>query len=294
MKKIICFNGEDKTEWIKIVSYWQKELDDLTGIKVTIRIDNFNTVEELLPVHIVLLAGLIQRIYDCRCQECFLSCNNVQVRDFLINDLRLPAYWGTNKKAFIDSGTDTIFNLWHATDQEKEFYSRSVPEYLKRKFFKNKDLSAVQTSIMEIYQNVFDHADAQGNSFSYMKYDKMTTRLYVAVCDFGKGIARSIRDFFEDVENDVEALQKAIEPLITTQSRTHNKGWGLSNIVGHIQDGDNLRIVSNNAILILSAGQIKSYLLDVEFMGTLIFYDVSLNNFEDEEIIDNFELDFDF
>ena len=32
--------------------------------------------------------------------------------------------------------------------------------------------------------------------------------------------------------------------------------------------------------------------LDIIFKGTLIYYEVSLSQFEDEEIIDNFDLNF--
>ncbi len=293
MEKEITFNGMDRYSWIKAISNWESEQISSSGSTVKININDITKTEELEPIHIVLLACFIQKIFDLGYEGCSLNCKH-EVKRYLIDDISLPQYWGTTKSSHIDSPTETIFNLWHVSDDQKEIYSDQTHQYLKRHFFKNRDLSTIKNSLLEIFYNIFDHADAKGNCFSLMKYDKDSTRLHVAVCDFGKGIAKSMRDCFVDIDCDQKALQEAVKSMITTRSQSHNMGMGLGNILDHIQDGDTLKIVSNRAILILAANQMKVMPLDAHFPGTLIFYDISLSNFEIDENYATFELDFDF
>ncbi len=293
MNRNIILSGTDRTDWIKTISEWKRVVALNANITIYICINNVDDIDELEPAHIVLLACFIQNIFDLGYGHCVLTSDNKDIEAFLTNDVNLTRYWGDDVKEHIDSETETIFNLWHISDSGKETYSNQVHEYLKRHFFKNIDLSTVKLSMLEIFYNIFDHADSCGNSFSYMKYDKETARLHVAVCDFGKGIAKSIRDCFKDVDSDELALQKAILSMVTTQSRSHNMGMGLANILAHIGEGDTLRIVSNRAILIRASERTRALPLEFNFPGTLIFYDISLKNFEVDESYATFGLDFD-
>lgn len=173
-----------------------------------------------------------------------------------------------------------------------EFYAHDIVKYLKNRFFNNKDLSAIKQALLEVFYNIFDHADAQNNAFSFMKYDKREQVLYVAVCDFGRGIADSIRGVFCDIKNDKDALLKATEDRVTIQSKAHNRGMGLGEIIHQIQEGGSLRILSNAAFLVYKDGCIEIFDAEFNFGGTLIYYNIPLSNFEDIEEIDNFDLNF--
>ncbi|OAV63836.1 hypothetical protein Barb6XT_03030 [Bacteroidales bacterium Barb6XT] len=83
-----------------------------------------------------------------------------------------------------------------------------------------------------------------------------------------------------------------MEDKFTTQSQQHNKGMGLGNIRSTCTEKDALCIVSNGGFLHVTRDEIKNYkLMDFQFNGTLIYYDLSLAHFEDdEEAIGNLEL----
>lgn len=64
--------------------------------------------------------------------------------------------------------------------------------------------------LSELYFNIFDHAEANGVSFSYIHCDDEDV-IHIAICDFGKGIASTMRRAFPDIKDDAEALAKALE-----------------------------------------------------------------------------------
>ncbi len=80
-----------------------------------------------------------------------------------------------------------------------------------------------------------------------------------------------------------------MEDKFTTHSRSHNAGFGLGNIRLACTKRDALRIISNNGFLFADREKIESEATDFNFKGTLIYYELSLDHFEDEEIIANFE-----
>ena len=142
--------------------------------------------------------------------------------------------------------------------------------------------------MIEAYYNVFDHADANGNAFSLIKYDDDDERLHVAICDFGKGIAKSVRDFTPDITNDRDALLKSIETDFTVGSKSHNKGKGLDNI---LSCSSVVRIFCNNALLLKTdAGGVSTFDVNFHFGGTLIYLEIDLSLTEDEEILEEFDL----
>lgn len=95
----------------------------------------------------------------------------------------------------MDAMDGNIFNLWRIVESQKDLYAKNVELYFQNNFFRGKDLSAVSLSMVEAFYNVFDHAMAGGNAFSFIKYEKDKGKLLVAICDFGIGIAKSVRDF---------------------------------------------------------------------------------------------------
>lgn len=120
-----------------------------------------------------------------------------------------------------------------------------------------------------------------------IKYDKDSELLHVAVCDFGKGIAKSVRDFTPDITNDKDALLKSIEADFTVGSKSHNKGKGLDNI---LSCSSVVRIFCNNALLLKSDAGIRIFDVDFHFFGTLIYLKIDLSLTEDEEILEEFDL----
>lgn len=288
--RTIEFNGLDRGNWIKTISNvanskFHKDEEKIVLLKFV----NIDT-QKMESIHLVTLACLIE----------FLDGKNYSIRtdalaetgNFLFTILKFNEYWGDRKQNYTRANNDLILNLWRIVDEEKETHSLKVHNYLRQHFFKRKDLSAVKNSLDEVYCNIFDHADAKGNSFSFIKFDKENEKLHVAVCDFGKGISRTVREKFPNIETDAEALKKAMEDNFTIGSQDHNKGMGLGNIYRTCFDNDVLRIISNNGFLYAKNDIIQVRNNNFNFSGTLIYYEVSLSHFEDEEMKQIFNLDF--
>ena len=146
----------------------------------------------------------------------------------------------------------------------------------------------MQTKINELYYKIFDHAEANGNAFSYISADVNARTISVAVCDFGKGIARTLREAHPEYETDWDALENAIKKGITSRSKSHNAGLGLYNIVSMLKEEDSLRIISNNSFGVYIGKSKKFYKLGRNFDGTLIYMKMSIDSLEEEEIVESF------
>lgn len=290
MEYVITFPSLNRGEWLRVISEatYATDIDPLD--KVIVDITCVKSIEELQAVHITTLACLIEDLRNRgRCSSLDLRTETDTIMNFFIDELGIQRYFMQNEN-FVETETETIFNLWRINDAEKETRSYQIAEYLEKRFFQNKDLSAVQLSIVEAYYNIFDHADANGNAWSYMVFDKAKQKLYVAICDFGTGIANKVREHVPTITSDADAIEKAMEERFTTQSREHNGGRGLGSIRYACTEDDVLRILSQTGLLFVKRDAIRKYTSNFLFPGTLIYYELSLEHFEDKEIIDTFEL----
>lgn len=217
--------------------------------------------------------------------EVFLSTNNNDVFHFIYDDLGFSEYWSKGKNYVEAPGYDSIFNLWRITEEGKDLYAKRVEEYLRRTYFAHKDLSAVSVGLVEAYYNVFDHAQAKGNAFSLIQFDEETSVLYIAISDFGIGIAQSVSDYDKGITNDKDAILKALEDKFTVKSTERNKGMGLSIIIAPAKEA---RIFSHNGLVYKHNSVIEGFDCEMSFPGTLIYYEIDLSQMDDEEIMDEF------
>ena len=275
----IYFSSPNRIEWIQTVSKSAR----LTDMEIIIRLSDEIWPDDLYPFHIVSLACMIQSSKE---RGSSVSIRNNRIGRYIYNELNFGHYF-KDDAGYIPASQETIFNLWRIKQDQMDTFGFLVTNYFRQSFFKEKDLSGVKLSLTEAFYNIFDHADAKGNAFSMLKYDDRLKRLNVAVCDFGCGIPQNVRKIVK-VESDKEALGYAIKELWTTQSTTHNRGMGLSNIRNSCTEKDFFGIVSGRGVLVANKYGEKKFDLDDCFPGTLIYYDLTLSNFEDEEIIDSF------
>lgn len=277
------FDTLDKSKWLRKISTIRDSYiqTDSKGSVVFVFTADLSA-KNFEPIHLVTLACLIQFFYT-KGYRVWLGTGNESVRKMLFDQLRFQEYWSGGKH-HVDATSDNFFNLWRIVESEKDLYAKNVEKYFQNTFFKGKDLSIVSLSMIEAFYNVFDHAEAEGNAFSLIKYDEEDEVLNVAICDFGIGIAKSVRDFDDSISNDEDALLKSIEIDFTVKSKSHNRGKGLDNI---LSCSDVIRIVSNEAFLIKNSS-IKTYKLNFNFGGTLIYFKLDLSKVEDEEILDEF------
>lgn len=281
--KDFSFIRFDRKEWIEDICLLRSQIEDYR--------DGLNLVfgdypaHEIKPEHIAPLACLIDDFAKKGIRVCMDNTN--EIGSTLWNKYRLRQYWA-GQQDYAESEDESVLNLQRILDSKKEVYGRRVSEYLKARYFQHKDMTPVNNSITEALYNIFDHADAHGNAFLIVRFDEAKSELHVAICDFGKGIARTVKDFTGEEMSDGEAIKLAMEDRFTIKSSSHNGGLGLGNIRSSCTDKDVLWIVSNKAILAANSESEKIIELGTDFAGTLVFYSMSLSHFEDEEVLDDF------
>lgn len=288
----IEFTTPIRIEWVRIVTEWRNKISKTRKFEIArIVFDEQVQLTNFDPIHIVLLSCFIDDI-QTKGYHVRLEFKDESLRDYLFDEINLKNYWGINKIDHVDSPKISDLNIWRITQSGKEFYSISVHDYFKRSYFSVFDLSTLKNALNELYFNVFDHAEAHGNAFSFIRYDKEAGKICVAICDFGKGIAQTLRKKYNNFENDCVALENSIKIGISAQSQKYNKGFGLDNVTSSLKKGDILRIVSNKALLHLQDDKqnIRIFPLYFDFNGTLIYFDIAINSFEKEEILEDFSL----
>ena len=243
--------------------------------------------DDVYPEHVATLACLIEELHTRYGHR--IQIDKSPLGLFLWEKCRLRQYWG-GKQNYSESPDEKILNLWRINPDEKDIQGTIVTTYLKNRFFRHKDLSAVANSLTEAYYNVFDHAEAGGNAFSMLMYEGESEVLRVAVCDFGMGIAKTVKDYLGEDISDCDAIRRAIQIDFSIKSKGYNAGLGLHNICSCCTEDDTLWIVGNSGALVLKNSEIKTFDLDFPFQGTLLFYSISLSHFEDEEIIEDLNL----
>lgn len=280
---IINLHSANRSDWLRIISEMRNVVLE-QGDRVLISFGNLQPIE-IRPEHIVSLACLVESLDRMKVTVSVSPKENCGL--YLKSVLRLDEYWKGGRN-YVDSAEGTMLNLWHVNKEHIEEHARRTVDYLKNRFFRKKDLSTVTLSLLEAYYNINDHSEADGNAFSMLSFDEDTEVLNVAVCDFGIGIARSVRDFDGSIKDDKVALSKAIQERFTVKSQKHNAGLGLLNIRNVCTERDNLWIISNSAALALTDTQERAYDLGFDFRGTLLTYSISLSHFEDEDTLDGY------
>ena len=256
----------------------------VAGDTVKISFGNIG-VNDITPEHVVTLACLVEFFY--RKRVVVALDRETECGEYFFTDLYLREYWA-NRQDYFPARNDLILNLWHIKEEQIESHARRITDYLKSGTLRKKDLSAVTNSLHEAYYNISDHAKSEGNAFSMISFNKKTEVLNVAVCDFGIGVAQSVKNFDPTITDDKIALKKASEANFTVRSAQHNAGMGLYNIRCVCTEEDDLWIISNNAALRLTNNNERATDLDFEFGGCLLTYSVSLSHFIDEETLDDF------
>lgn len=124
---------------------------------------------------------------------------------------------------------------------------------------------------------------------------KYTKKDHIAICDYGKGIASTIRNAFPYEEKDSGALRKSLETGVSANSKPHNKGFGLDVVVSSLSENNSFRMVSNKGLLKLTKTKenlnCSLYDLSFDFKGTLIYFELSTDIFPDNEELDEFSFE---
>lgn len=292
IKRIFWLNTPDKTYWIKQISSWNDYTPKVTRSDQCVKIilNKKVTKNKFTPFHIVTLSCFIEAIKK-KGYLIFLEIKNAELNEFIHNDMSLTQYWRGKKADHIDSPDSSRLNLWRVAEGKSEEYEISVHQYFSNKF-PDIDFFMLKSCLTELYFNIFDHANANGIAFSYIYYDEDDEIIHIAICDFGKGIANTMRKAFPAILDDEEALLEAIKRGVTAKSNEHNAGFGLDNVISTLSNESTLRIASNKAILICTKKdgivETKTFKLPFDVKGSLIYFDLPISSFEKSEINDEY------
>lgn len=286
---VVLFQDVGRNYWLETITEVYDRFNSNVGVssieRVIFDFDGFISPKVIKPFHLVTLACLIHFLKGID-MDVYISQNNKDVFQYVYNDLGFSEYWRNGKNYVDASNHNDIFNLWRITEEGKDLYAKQVEEYLRRRYFADKDLSAVSVGLVEAYYNVFDHACAQGNAFSLIQFDEETSILYIAISDFGIGIAQSVSNFDKRITNDKDAILRALEDNFTVRSTERNKGMGLSIIIAPAIEA---RIFSHNGLVYKHDSIIEGFDCKMSFPGTLIYYEIDLSKMDDEEIMNEFD-----
>lgn len=148
-----------------------------------------------------------------------------------------------------------------------------------------KDLTDyLQYMICEILNNVIDHSNSQITPVVNAQYYPTLNKCQIAIVDNGIGFLESLAHNYPQLNNDSEALLKAIEREVTGARPTiygstiRNVGYGLYFISEIIKFTNGyLKIISKKGILTICDGQITSSDLDFGWKGSIVAFELFTN-----------------
>ncbi len=280
MKTIINVPSSQKAEdWFCFIQESLKYIEETKHLIV-----NFNNVKFLDTDDFVVLACLIESFYVKGCSIDFVG-GTENFNNHLYN-IKFKKYWekGFNRDKFTLSLNKTTLCLWKISKEMIYSYSKYASDYFE-KFVTNKDLTPLASNMDEVFNNIFDHSKSPVTGYIITQFYPKNNKLSFSVCDFGIGIPTSIKNSFNDVNDDWEAILKSLKNGISVKSTPQNRGFGLNNILEFTENSDGeLTIISNNGVVNKKANQ--NYNLgetNYNFKGTLIKVEVDLNSFEEKD-----------
>jgi hypothetical protein len=285
--RVVTLSSSDRLSWLSGICDGRDMIEQNGVNRLLVNIDDGITRDKLRPEHITSLACLIE---SCARKGCLVQMEtSKEIKDYLENELKISRYWNLHE-SYVKPGNEDILNLWKIDPNGMEMHAKRISEYFRTTRFQAKDLTPLEGSLTEAYYNVIDHSLCEGIAFSMVEYDRSINKVFISVCDFGRGIAESVRTVLPEITDDVQAIMKAMEPRFTIRSTKHNAGLGLGNLRDYCTDPDSLWIISNDAALVTSGDNERYVRLKKHFKGTLIMYSISLEHLEDNYIEDTLTL----
>ncbi len=285
-KIVVPFSQQPK-DWFKFIH----ETLEHDGKYDEIVID-FNQVGFLNTDDFVVLACLIETFYHENCKVLFIG--GTDKFNAHLDNIRFKEYWkeGFDRESFTISRNRSTLCLWKICKSRIYSYSQHANDYYRNTFIKGKDLLPLSSNLDEVFNNIFDHSQAE-ISYIITQYFPQKKKLSFSICDFGIGIPSSINNYRKKNNQkpieDYDALRTSLELGFSIKSSPRNRGMGLYNII-ELTDSSNgsLTMISNNGVLHKEAnGMIQMGNSGFNFKGTLIKVVVDTETFEQLDEEDN-------
>ncbi|MFH0991294.1 MAG: hypothetical protein V1799_14905 [bacterium] len=289
-KEIIIYSQFSEETWIQFLESKRLQKNYIIAL-LEIEID----LQFIQTFQIVSLACLIEEYSQAGIPIRFIRNNSLA--DEYLRYIHFFDYWtqGFDRNAFTRSGKNTTLALWKIDQSRITTYADESQKYFENLFFIGKDLSSLHIALMEVFNNIYDHAQSAIEGFALTQYYPKTQRMNIAICDFGVGIPTKINTIWAKQSrkpmSDQDALRAAFFNRLSTQTTPQNRGFGLSNLLGNIRNikGD-LSVYSNRAMIHFINSNVNYRGLTAYLQGTLVRFSFDPNNLpEIEPAIDNEE-----
>jgi len=269
-------------DWFEFVKIGLENTDNIDHLIV-----DFNDVRFMETDDFVILACLIESFYIKKC-EIFFKGGTEGLNNHLYN-IKFKEYWktGFDRDKFTLSYNQTTLCLWKISEEMIYSYSVYAKKYFER-YTNNKDLVPLSSNMDEVFNNIFDHSKSPVSGYIITQYYPKTNKISFSVCDFGVGIAKSIKTSEIENVNDIEdwkAISKSLERGFSIRSTPRNRGFGLNNILELTESSNGeLNIISNRGVVEKKANDVyKMGDMGFNFKGTLIKVEVDLATFEEKD-----------
>jgi anti-sigma regulatory factor (Ser/Thr protein kinase)/anti-anti-sigma regulatory factor len=195
---------------------------------------DFTKVTFIEPVGVVVLSNLIEYLRKVGVAVLFKGHKNrTKCTEFLDDSGFFEHY--LKARIFEGSGlrsTTVPLQLIAQKDFTNYLYMKLMPWIGQEVGLSENSLSALRTSLEEIFHNVDDHSGV-GVGCTFAQHYPTKKQIQIAVSDFGQGIPSVVRTKVPDL-TDPEALKKACEEGFSTQSNVRNRGAGLPNLMRYV------------------------------------------------------------
>ncbi len=249
---------------------------------------DFGTINFLSPAQFVLLTCIVEHLYVNF--ECIISfVGGTRFFNQHLENIKFRNYWTSDfsREDFTPSYNNTTLCPWHISKNMIDQYGQQTQKYFSKRYFYGKDLQPLAHSLVEVFNNIFDHAQSPIHGYVITQYFPNLNKLTFAVCDFGQGIPTSINRFLSlrgdlPLEENL-AIEKALERGMTIKSVPNNAGFGLSNVLDFTENSNGQLSIFSNAGYYIKKYDVskKSGILSYPFNGTLIVVDIDTTTFDD-------------
>jgi anti-sigma regulatory factor (Ser/Thr protein kinase) len=233
---------------ISMYRFIDKAIDEQCDAKCSKIYFNFSTLSFIEPVGVVVLSNLIEYFNIIKVRVFFKGHKISSPANRFLDDAGF-FYHYLKEYAFTSSAqrsTTKALKLVSSDDATSYLYFTLMPWIGQEVGLSDDSLSALRTSIEEIFHNIRDHSGV-GIGCVFAQHYPRKNEIQIAVSDFGQGIPAIVRTKLPDIISDTDALRKACEEGFTTQSNVRNRGAGLTNLMRYIT-------LRNNGTVLISSG----------------------------------------
>jgi anti-sigma regulatory factor (Ser/Thr protein kinase)/anti-anti-sigma regulatory factor len=212
-----------------------KAIDEQCDAKCSKIYFNFSTLSFIEPVGVVVLNNLIEHFKRIDVKVFFSGHTTKSAANIFLDDavffnhyIKKPVFESSSQRS-----TTIALKLVSSGDATNFLYFTLMPWIGQEVGLSEISLSALRTSIEEIFHNIRDHSGV-GIGCVFAQHYPKTREIQIAISDFGQGIPAQVRSKLLEIALDTDALRKSYQEGFTTKSNVRNRGAGLSNLMRYI------------------------------------------------------------